>query len=179
MQWADLMRAGLRGDSDAYHRLLSELTPALRGVVKRALGSSMLSGEDVEDVVQETLLALHLKRHTWDERQSLLPWVKAIARNKMVDSLRRRGSNRTHLPIDDFSETLGDGKRTTDGETLDATNAIGRLNGRDREIVVAMSVKGSSAREVAHQLGMTEGAVRVALHRALRSLAKALRASQE
>jgi RNA polymerase sigma-70 factor (ECF subfamily) len=178
-QWTDLMRAGLRGDSEAYHRLLSELAPALRRMVKRGLGSSPLSGEDLEDVVQETLLALHLKRHTWDEQLPLLPWVRAIARNKMVDGLRRRGRTGIHLPIEDFSETLGDAGGETEGHAVDVANVIGRLNDRDREIVVAMSLNGVSARQVAERLGMTEGAVRVALHRALRSLAKTLRASRE
>ena len=58
-------------------------------------------------MVQETLLAVHLKRHTWDESQPLLPWVRAIAQNKLIDFLRRRG-RRVHVPIDEFSETLAD-----------------------------------------------------------------------
>ena len=55
--------------------------------------------------MQETLLAVHLKRQTWDERQPLLPWVRAIAQNKLIDNLRRRG-RRVHVPIDDVSDAL-------------------------------------------------------------------------
>jgi RNA polymerase sigma-70 factor (ECF subfamily) len=129
----------------------------------------------VEDVVQETLLAVHLKRHTWDERQPLFPWVYAIARNKLIDNLRRRG-RQAHLPIDDIGESLQVSELPAEMNGVDAERVIARLKGRQREIVVAISIEGASARQVAQRLGMTEGAVRVALHRALKSLAKAFRA---
>ena len=173
--WAGLMRAAIRGDSAAYHRLLHALAPMLRKLASRGLAHRKLSREDVEDVVQETLLALHLKRHTWDECQPLLPWVHAIARNKVVDNLRRRGRG-TFLPIDDVSESLADDQQSPpEVSHVDAERVIGKLKGRQRQIVLAISIEGASARQVAQQLGMSEGAVRVALHRALQSLAKALR----
>ena len=134
-----------------------------------------LGPEDVEDVVQETLLAVHLKRHTWDERQPLFPWVYAIARNKLIDNLRRRG-RQAHLPIDDIGESLAVSELPAEMNGVDAERVIARLKGRQREIVVAISIEGASARQVAQRLGMTEGAVRVALHRALKSLARAFRA---
>ncbi len=173
LQWADLMRAANRGDVDAYRHLLDALAPALRGFARRAFARSGLGADEVEDAVQETLLALHLKRHTWDERQPLLPWVKAIARNKVIDALRRRGGS-THVPIDELSDTLAD-HRTRDAEQdADISSAVSHLKQRDREIVVAMSIEGASARDVAERLAMSEGAVRVALHRALKVLAKTL-----
>lgn len=172
-QWAALMRAATRGDTGSYHRLLGELVPHLRGWAKRILTRNSLGPEDLEDVVQETLLALHLKRNTWDESQPLLPWIRAIARNKMIDNLRRR-SRQAYLPLDDFSEWLT-GEPETGPDSIDAQRLVARLKGREREIVVAISIKGESAREVGQRLGMSEGAVRVALHRALRSLAKAFR----
>src|SRR5262245_24476320 len=168
------MRAGTRGDRSAYHRLLQELAPMLRTLASRGFAHNKLSPEDVEDVVQETLLALHLKRHTWDESQQLLPWVHAIARNKVIDNLRRRGRG-TYLPIDDISDWLADDRHPAEANNVDAEKVIGKLKGRDREIVLAISIEGVSARQVAQRLGMSEGAVRVALHRALQSLAKAFR----
>jgi RNA polymerase sigma-70 factor (ECF subfamily) len=168
------MRAAIRGDSKSYHRLLQELAPVLRGLASRGLARNKLGGEDVEDVVQETLLALHLKRGTWDERQAFCPWLYAIARNKLIDNLRRRGRH-AHLPIDDFGDLLAAHARPPELNGADAERLIARLNGRARAIVVAISIEGASARQVAQRLGMTEGAVRVALHRALRSLAKAFR----
>jgi RNA polymerase sigma-70 factor (ECF subfamily) len=171
------MRAAIRGDTEAYRRLLQELAPVLRGIAGRGLARHGLGGEDVEDVVQETLLALHCKRHTWDERQAFSPWLYAIARNKLIDNLRRR-SRHAHLPVEDIDEALsGEGPRA-EFNGGDAERVIAKLKGRERDIVVSIAIGGASAREVAERLGMTEGAVRVALHRALRSLAKAFREGQ-
>jgi RNA polymerase sigma factor (sigma-70 family) len=173
-QWAGLMRAAMNGDTSAYHRLLHEIAPMLRELASRGFAHHKLGREDVDDVVQETLLAVHLKRHTWDQGKPLLPWVRAVARNKVIDNLRRRGRG-THLPIDDVSESLADDREPSQMNSVDANNVIAKLKGRDREIVLAISVEGASARQVAQRLGMTEGAVRVALHRALQSLARAFR----
>jgi RNA polymerase sigma factor (sigma-70 family) len=175
LRWADLMRAANRDDRASYHRLLHELAPVLRGVVSRGFARYGLGSEDGEDVVQETLLALHLKRHTWDEHRAFLPWVQAIAQNKLVDNLRRRGHH-TQIPIDEVSETLAADVRNAEMNGVDAERMIARLKGRQRDIVVAISIEGASARQVGERLGMNEGAVRVALHRALQSLAKAFRA---
>jgi RNA polymerase sigma-70 factor (ECF subfamily) len=177
LQWAELMRAANRGDAKSYHRLLTELAPMLRGAARRGFARYGVSPEDVEDVVQETLLALHLKRQTWNEAQPLVPWLLAIARNKLVDNLRRRG-RRVHLPIDEISDTLAAEEQVGDMNGVDAERLMARLKGRQRDIVLAISIEGASARQVAERLGMTEGAVRVALHRSLRSLAKALRGGQ-
>ena len=171
---AELMRAGNRGDTEAYRKLLREISPMLRGFVRRVSSRYGLSTEDVEDIVQETLLAMHLKRHTWVESKPLLPWVRAMAHNKLVDHLRRSG-RRNHVPIDDFSDFLVADPPASISTGLDSEVAVGKLKGRQRDVVVAISVNGKSAREVAQDLGMTEGAVRVALHRALRALSKALR----
>lgn len=171
--WAALMRAANRGDASAYRQLLGQLAPVLRRVAAKGI-ARRLSLEDVEDVVQETLLALHLKRHTWDENQPLLPWVSAIARHKTIDNLRRRGK-RAYLPIDDVSDVLAADPQPLEAGSLDAERVIATLKGRQREIVRAISLEGATARHVAQRLGMTEGAVRVALHRALQSLAKVFR----
>ena len=177
VQWAEQMRAANRGDGEAYRRVLEGLTPVLRAWVRRELVRYGSGHEEVEDVVQETLLALHLKRHTWDEARPLLPWVRAIAHNKLVDALRRRGRH-LHVPIDDVGDTLAVDQEPATMNGLESEQALALLQGRARDIVMAISVQGASAREVANRLGMTEGAVRVALHRALKSLAGALQAGQ-
>jgi RNA polymerase sigma factor (sigma-70 family) len=171
---AHLMRAANRGDTDAYRRVLEGLAPMLRGLAKRGFARYGLGSEEIEDVVQETLLALHLKRHTWDERQPLLPWVRAIAHNKLVDNLRRRGRQR-QVPIDDMANMLAVDGEPAAAHSLDAGRMLARLNARQRDIVRAISIEGANAAEVGRRLGMTEGAVRVALHRALKSLAAAFR----
>lgn len=175
LRWADLMRAANRDDRASYHRLLHELAPVLRGGVNRGFARYGLGFEDVEDVVQETLLALHLKRHTWDERRPFLPWLQTIAQNKLVDNLRRRG-RRARIPIEDVSENLAADVPSAEMDGVDAERMIAKLKGRQRDIVVAISIEGATARQVGERLGMTEGAVRVALHRALKYLAKTFRA---
>src|SRR6185295_18968038 len=84
--WVEWMRAANAGDEIAYRRLLEALAPLLRQVVRRGFAHSGFGNCDVEDVVQETLLAIHLKRQTWDEDEALTPWVMAIARHKLIDS---------------------------------------------------------------------------------------------
>src|SRR4029078_613849 len=103
--WVEWMRAANAGDEIAYRRLLEALAPLLRQVVRRCFAHSGFGNCDVEDVVQETLLAIHLKGQTWDEDEALTPWVTAIARHKLIDSLHRRGRH-IELPIDDLIDVL-------------------------------------------------------------------------
>ena len=99
------MRLARQGDDEAYRRLLGHVAVWLRVVVRRGLTSAGRGIADSEDVVQEALLAMHLKRDTWDETQPLEPWVRAIARHKLVDHLRRRGFH-DHVDIDDHAGSL-------------------------------------------------------------------------
>lgn len=169
-----LMRAANRGDAAAYHRLLVTLASKLRVSVRRALARINRGPEDVEDIVQETLLAVHLKRHTWVESQPLEPWVRAIAHYKMIDALRRRGF-RDYVVLDDLSEEPSVMSGCEDHAPGDCERLLATLPARQRRIVEAIAIEGRSAREVARETGSTEGAVRVALHRALKALAKAFR----
>lgn len=170
-QLAQLMRRANAGDESAYRQALTLLAPRVRAVVAQGFRSYGYGTDDVEDVVQETLLTIHLKRQTWDQSQPLGPWLKAIARNKLIDHLRRRG-HRQMVNIDDFADILEQPSEVARaGEAMDGRNLLETLKPRDRSIVEAMSIEGRSSREVAEKLGMTEGAVRVALHRALKSLA--------
>ena len=133
--------------------------------------------EDSEDIVQETLLAMHLKRDSWDDKQPLEPWLRAIARHKLVDQLRRRGF-RDHVDIDDHAGTLAAPQAGETGASADARQMLSSLPKHQRHIVEAISIEGCSARDVGVRLGMSEGAVRVALHRALKVLAAAYRREQ-
>lgn len=175
--FAELMRAANRGDAEAYRRLLCQISPVLRGFARQESLRYGLSVEDAEDILQETLLAMHLKRHTWAENRLLLPWLRAIAHHKLVDHLRRAGRAQ-YVPIEDLSDLLAAEPAAGSFSRLDAEAAITRLKGRQRDVVVGMSVNGKSARQVAEELKMSEGAVRVVLHRALRSLSKAFRNDQ-
>ena len=86
-----MMRAAIAGDEGVYRRLLEEIGRSVRAMARGAFSRAGVGDADVEDAVQETLLAIHLKRQTWDAGQPLAPWVYAIARHKIVDAMRRRG----------------------------------------------------------------------------------------
>jgi len=167
-EWGDLMRAANRGDAAAYNRLLAELVPVLRSVARRGLVRAGLAVTDAEDIVQETLLAVHLKRQTWDETLPFTPWLRAVARNKLIDAMRRRG-RRTFVPIDDFVDTLASEEPVLVPAKLD--EHLQNLPEGQRNVVTAISLNGASIREVATRLNMSEGAVRVAHHRGLAALA--------
>ena len=77
----------------------------MRAMARAAFARARVGDADIEDAVQETLLAIHLKRHTWDPSQKLGPWVNAIARHKIIDAMRRRGARRAE-PIEDFEDFL-------------------------------------------------------------------------
>lgn len=164
------MRAAIDGDGEAYRQLLEQLAHSLRAATRRGLAHAGAAMNDVEDVVQETLLAIHLKRHTWNSDQPLGPWVRAIARHKLIDSLRRRG-RRIEVPIDAVMDFLAAEEQRDDLDRQDAERLVNDLRGRQQVIVRSISIEGQSIREVAERLNMNEGAVRVALHRGLKALA--------
>jgi RNA polymerase sigma-70 factor (ECF subfamily) len=167
--WAAWMRAAMAGDADAYRKFLLSVAPHIRAVARshgRSLG--LLEGE-AEDIVQEVLLAIHLKQGTWDQSRPIGPWVAAITRNKLIDVLRRRGRH-ICVPIEDVIDSLQTEDQPPELQVRDIDNLLGRLKTRQREIVRAISIDGHSIRETADRLKMTEGAVRVALHRALKAL---------
>ena len=167
-EWGQLLTAANTGDSRAYARFLQTVTPVLRGVV-RAKGAG-LGDAQCEDVVQEVLLAIHLKRHTWQVGAPVRPWLYAITRYKVVDAFRARG-RRIDLPIEDFAEDLVAEAGADPTEAADMAKMIGMLDGRSAEIVRKIGLEGASVAETGQSLTMSEGAVRVALHRALKTLA--------
>lgn len=169
-EWASLMRAAIGGDTAAYRRLLSSLTPALRSVARRHCLRVGLDGGDAEDVVQEVLLALHLKRHTWDPDRPISPWIMTITRNKLIDVRRRRGKGNS-LPIEGVADILGSDKSEEHMRRFDVDRMLERLGERQRDLVRSLSLEGRSVQETAKRLNMSEVAVRVALHRAIKALA--------
>jgi RNA polymerase sigma-70 factor, ECF subfamily len=163
---ASLLRLGLSGDEKAYAAFLSRIAAIVRGFVRRRTGQSV----EPEDVVQDTLLAIHLKRHTWRQDGPVLPWVFAIARYKLIDTLRRRGR---HVDVDiaSLAETLAEPEREQ-ASPRDVDRALGQLPPGQRQVVSEISIKGNSIGETARALNMNETAVRVALHRGLTAIAR-------
>src|SRR5215469_13087266 len=101
-----LMIAGLNGDTAAYRALLSGLSGHLRAYYRGKLVRAGRGTEEAEDLVQEALIAVHTRRHTYDPTQLLTPWVYAIARYKLIDHLRQSQSRLTNVPIEDASEII-------------------------------------------------------------------------
>lgn len=174
--WSAQMKAAMAGDEAAYRRLLEEIGRSVRGIARGAFQRARLGDADVEDVVQETLLAIHLKRHTWDSALRLGPWVNAIARHKVIDAMRKRGTRRAE-PIEDFAEVLPAPAEEDPHTLTDARKFVDQLPPRQRDIVQSISLDGQSIAATAKRLSMSEVAVRVALHRALKSLGAAWRRS--
>jgi RNA polymerase sigma-70 factor (ECF subfamily) len=168
-EWAAWMQAAMAGDADAYRRLLVSVVPHIRAVARSRCRSLGVPEAEVEDVVQEVLLAIHLKRGTWDQSRSIGPWIAAITRNKLIDVLRRRGRH-VSVPIEDVVESLGSEDRVPELSTREVDTLLGHLKAQQRDIVRSISLDGNSIRETAARLRMTEGAVRVALHRAIKAL---------
>ena len=165
--WGLLLTAALGGDSRAYAQFLRAVTPVLRGVV-RSRGAA-LGDAECEDVLQEALLALHLKRHTWQMGTPVRPWLYAITRYKVIDAFRARG-RRVDVPIEDFIDVLPAEATADPTQAADIDKMIGLLDPRAARLVRQIGIEGDTMAEVGAKLDMTEGAVRVALHRAFKQL---------
>lgn len=169
-----LMRAGLAGDRAAYARCLRLLAPVMQAMARRSL--PVMRGDLVEDVVQESLLALHLKRGSWDAARPLLPWVRVIVRHKAIDALRARG-RAVEEPIEAHHDIGAPAVDPLAG--LHIEQALARLSERDAQIVRGHAIDGTDPEALSRQFGLSAGALRVALHRALRRLARAAREEGE
>ena len=162
---ARLMRAAISGDEKAYGDFLQQAACLVRGLARRKIVSG---GIDPEDIVQETLLAIHLKRHTWRQDAPIMPWLYAIAKYKLIDAFRHRG-RRVEIEIGEIAETYA-GRTSETVSDHEIGHALATLAPRQRSVVAAISVDGRSISETAAWLGMSETAVRVALHRGLAAI---------
>jgi RNA polymerase sigma-70 factor (ECF subfamily) len=133
--------------------------------------------DDVEDLVQETLLALHLQRGTYDPALPISAWMHAIARHKLVDHWRRRGHQGTSLPLDEADEaflvTTGEGEARRDlGKLLD------KLPDAQQRAIQLTKVQGLSVAEAALHTGMSQSAIKVQVHRGLKRLSELVRSER-
>jgi len=169
-----LLRAANDGDARAYRAFLETLGRQLRAFFRNRLSSRP---DAVEDLVQETLFAVHVQRHTWDPERPLRAWVLAIARYKLVDSMRLHGRrDALHEPLDDDSEWLASSSHADAHEARrDLERLLGDLPERQRAPIVHMKLQGLSVVETAELTGMSESAVKVGVHRGLKALTARLR----
>jgi RNA polymerase sigma-70 factor (ECF subfamily) len=117
---------------------------------------------------------VHLKRQTWDETRPIGPWISGIARYKIIDAARRRG-RRVDLPIGDFADTLPSETEPEMASERDVARSLEALPEGQRKVVRSIAIEGASIAVTAQTFNMSEGAVRVALHRGLGALARSHR----
>lgn len=167
---------GLAGQAAAYRSFLAELTAHLRAYLRRRLAGLP---HEVEDLVQELLLAVHNKRHTYDPKQPLTAWVQAIARYKLVDLLRRR--SRTDVlndPLDEDDQVFATTTHEAAEARYDVAKLLQGLPDRQRLPIVYVKIEGVSVTDAAIRTGMSESAVKVGIHRGLKALAERVRSTK-
>lgn len=170
--WSVLMAAAQAGDKVAYGRLLRECTPLIRRVVHRGM-----QPDRVDDVVQDVLLTIHRARQTYDPARSFSAWVVTIAQRRAIDQLRHRGRHdrrEIHAPVEyeNFAGADSDHDRDVtleqQGKVLQA--ALSSLPPGQRQAIEALALRQLSLDEAAGVTGKTKGALKVNMHRALKSL---------
>lgn len=174
------MQAAQVGDARAYLHLLKQITPRLQQMVRGQ--RRFLPAADIEDIVQDILVSLHAVRATYDPQRPFMPWLMAIARNRLADSGRRQARQNAHeVQVDELSVTFSDEKTNIveiyrDPEAL--RRAIKTLPPAQREAVEMLKLREMSLKEAASVSGGSTGALKVSVHRAMTSLRKALTKSE-
>ncbi len=163
---SELLLESRKGNNASYNVFLTETAQ----LVRKYLRSRMNSETIIDDIVQETLIAIHQGRHSYLEGRAIEPWIYAICRNRMIDHFRK--ANRISLNevlVAEFIDQQDDSPTADDASTAatDQLNeALGRLPEKQRKIVEYLKIEDLSIKEVAALTGMTEGSIKVAAHRA-------------
>ena len=168
-QYREWMLAALMGDAAAYRMLLSGLTRHLRGYYARRLDNGA-----AEDAVQETLIAIHNKRATYDPAQPFTAWVYGIARYKLIDEYRRH-KRRATVPLDEAHDLFGHDEAAEAIARRDVGKLLAKLPPAKRQLVSDIKLDGVSVAEAAKRTGLSESAVKVTVHRAIKSLGEDLK----
>ena len=168
VSWEVLLARANDGDAAAFLCFLTEVVPMLRRLIRARAGG--LPADLHEDILQEVLLAVHIKRQSWHPGTPVRPWLYAVARHKIVDACRRRG-RAIELPIEDVADLLVATPEPLPLAARDAQRMLGMIDPRSAALVRAVKLEGQSPEEAAAGLGVSAGAVRIALHRALKRLA--------
>ena len=172
-----LLLGGLAGDTRVYADFLRELSAHLRPYFRRRLARWP---DDVEDLVQEALLAVHNQRHTYDAGLPVTAWVHAIARYKLIDRLRRRaGRDAATDAFDDDADWAGVDEQPAADARQDVAKLLARLPDRFRLPIQYVKVEGLTVAEAARKTGMSESAVKIGIHRGLKALAAHIRGEAE
>jgi RNA polymerase sigma-70 factor (ECF subfamily) len=151
--------------------LLERLGGQLRAYFRGQLNRINRGAVEAEDLVQEALLAVHTRRHTYDPSQLFTPWVYAIARYKFIDYLRRTKVSAKDVPVDETDELTARDDRRQVESSLDLDRLLLRLSPKVKQIIQYVKLDGLSVSEAATRCGMSESAIKVSVHRGLKALA--------
>lgn len=165
------MLRGLAGEAAAHAELLGMLAGYLRSFFARKMGRG---AADLEDLVQESLLAIHLKRDTYDVSQPFTAWAFAIARYKLIDWFRRNRIRRTE-PLDEASDLFAGEDTHEIAVKHDLGKLVSTLPDKQRTLLEDVKISGLSNAEAGLKAGMSEGAVKVSIHRSLQTLMRRAR----
>lgn len=173
MRLKALLLRGLDGDAAAYHAFLDDLSGHLRAFLRKRL---YRMPDEIEDIVQEILIAVHNGRHTYRAEQPLTAWVHAIARYKLADFLRGRARHEAlNEPLDEQAELFA----AVDDDAAEARRDVGKLleqlPDKQRLPILHVKLQGLSVAETAQLTGLSESAVKVGVHRGLKALAAKIR----
>jgi RNA polymerase sigma-70 factor (ECF subfamily) len=169
-----LMRAGLDGDAGAYRTLLDRLSRHLRAYYRGKLTRIGRSQTEAEDLVQDTLMAIHTRRHTYDTGEPFTPWVQAIARYKLIDHLRRNRFSMTDVPIEDAGDFEAQDDHVGAESAHDLDRLLAGLPEKMRRVIRFVKLDGLSVAEAAKRCGMSESAIKVSVHRGIKAMAAAV-----
>ena len=165
--WASLMAAAQAGNSGAYHRLLVEIGDWLRRYYARRLPPAL-----VDDTIQDALLAIHEKRHTFDPERPFGPWLAAIARYKWIDRLRALKS----APTEALTEEIAVPDHEAAVTSASSLERLMRdLKPTQAEVIRLVKLQGFSIEEASVRTGQSVSLVKVNIHRGLGRLAAAVR----
>ena len=165
------MVRGLAGEAAAHAALLSAMSGYLRGYFSRRLGAG---AADVEDLVQDTLLAIHLRRASYDPAQPFTPWAYALARYKLLDHFRRAGVRKT-VPLEDAGDLFAHENAEEGAVRRDLGKLLSLLPNRQRRLVEDVKITGFSMEEAAARADMSVTAVKVSVHRSMKAMVKKVR----
>jgi RNA polymerase sigma-70 factor (ECF subfamily) len=166
-----LMVEGLEGDAVAYKALLSKLSGYLRAYFRGRLARMGRGTAEAEDLVQESLIGIHTRRHTYDPSQPFTPWAYAIARYKLLDHLRRTKVSIKNLPIEEAEDLLAHDDLSEAESAFDLQTLLDRISPKMRQAIQYVKLDGLSVSEAAARSGMSESAIKVSVHRGMKTLA--------
>lgn len=161
-----LLLQGLAGEEAAHRAFLSEAAALLRGYFRNRLRGAP---EDAEDLVQETLVALHTRRDSYDANHPLTAWMYAIARYRLIDFLRR-AKHRRHTPLDGVDVGEGDPEYAASDARRDVAVLLDKLPEKQRRAIRLVKLEEKSVREASELTGFTESDIKISIHRGLKTL---------